>query len=143
MAAQVVRVFFYGSYINRRVLAEVGSRSDHWQHASLAGFDISIRPLANLVRSDRHRVYGILASSSHEELKRLYRHAREVLGGTYLPEAVLVETRGGAWQPALCYLAPEMAPAPTTSEYLDRIVHPAKEYGFPDWYTERLEGFRP
>jgi hypothetical protein len=31
----------------------------------------------------------------------------------------------------------------TSNDYIDRIVGPAKEYGFPDWYIARLESFRP
>jgi len=40
-------------------------------------------------------------------------------------------------RPALCYIAPSMDPKPATSDYIDRIVGPAKEYGFPVWYIER------
>jgi len=39
-----------------------------------------------------------------------------------------VSERGG-WRPA------ERA-------YVDRIVKPAREFGFPGWYVERLESFR-
>jgi cation transport regulator ChaC len=135
-------VFFYGSYMNLEVLKEVELIPGQIEVARLSGFDIAIRPLANLVRSDQHSVYGILATATHAELARLYAHAHDVLGGTYLPEAVLTQTRAGAWQPALCYIAPAMAPAPAANDYVDRIVEPAREHGFPDWYVARLNGFR-
>ena len=111
-------------------------------------FDVSfmiwvlIGPLANLVRSDRHSVYGILVTATHAELARLYDYARDQLGGTYLPEAVLAEA-GGRWRPALCYLAPRMEPGTPSNDYLDRIVVPARQHGFPAWYLARLEAFRP
>ena len=138
-----VWTFFYGSYINFDVLKEVGLSPGEYEVARLSGFDIQIQPLANLIKSDEHSVYGIVASATHEELGRLYQHAEHVLGGVYLPEAVLTETKDGKLRPALCYIAPSIEPKPAANEYIDRIVAPAKEYGFPAWYIERLESFRP
>jgi hypothetical protein len=138
-----VWAFFYGSYINLNVLNEVDFIPEQYEVAKLNGFDIQIQPLANLVRSDRQCVYGIVATATHAELKRLYAHAEHVLGGVYLPEAVLTETLDGGWRPALCYIAPSLDPKPAANDYIDRIVGPAQEYGFPAWYIERLESFRP
>jgi cation transport regulator ChaC len=137
-----VWVFFYGSYMNFEVLQQVNFVPDRWERARLAGFDIVICPRANLVRSERDCVYGIMATATHQELNRLYAHAREILGETYLPEAVLAETLDGKWRAALCYIAPEMEPRPAPNDYVDRIVEPAKGFGFPDWYITRLESFR-
>jgi hypothetical protein len=36
-----------------------------------------------------------------------------------------------------------MQPRQADSDYIDRIAGPAREYGFPAWYVERLENFRP
>ena len=135
--------FFYGSYINFDVLREVNFIPSKWEIARLTGFDIFIRPRANLLHSDRNSVYGILAIGTHAELSRLYAHARAVLGETYLPEAVLTETLDGKYKPALCYICPEMTPRPATNDYINRIVTPARKYGFPDWYIQHLESFRP
>jgi len=111
--------------------------------SKLSGFDIVIGPLANLVRSDQHCVYGILATGTHEELDRLYgRYVLDKLGAVYLPEAVLCEKGDGSLIPALCYINPEMEPAPTTDEYLNKITEPASAFGFPNWYIQRLEEFR-
>jgi hypothetical protein len=142
MAEPKVWVFFYGSYINRDVLREVGLVPERWEVARLHGFDIRIQPRANLVASDRHCVYGVLATATHAELDRLYAHARDVLGEVYLPEAVLVQTLAGLWRPALCYLCPEMAPRPAENAYVERILGPAREFDFPEWYLARLEVFR-
>jgi hypothetical protein len=142
MGEPKVWTFFYGSYINFRVLKEVDIVPDRWEVARLGGFDIRIQPRANLVRSDQHCVYGIVATATHQELGRLYAHAKNVLGETYLPEAVLVETLDGRWRPALCYLAPAMEPRPAANDYIDRIAGPAREFGFPEWYIGRIESFR-
>jgi hypothetical protein len=150
-----VWTFFYGSFINLDVLKQVDLAPERVEVARLGGFDIDIAPLANLVRSQRDCVWGILATASHAELARLYDYARDGLGGTYLPEAVLAESFGdppyrdkspargaGVWRPALCYIAPRIAPAPAADDYIDRIATPARDFGFPDWYVSRIESFR-
>jgi hypothetical protein len=137
-----VSVFFYGSYMNRAVLAEVGLTPATWEAASLPGFDIRIAPRANLIRAAGQVVFGVLATATHAELERLYAHARNIFGEAYLPEAVLVYTRAGTWQPALCYIASHMVEQPADPAYVERILQPARELGFPAWYLTRLESFR-
>lgn len=139
-AATQVRVFFYGSFINRQVLAEAGLRPERVETARLDGFDIRIGPLANLVRSEADSVYGIVCLTTQDQLARLYGQAWV---GTYLPEVVEVETESGETLPALCYVAPSPEPRPASDDYIDRIVRPARQCGFPAWYVERLESFRP
>ena len=141
--AAPVWVFFYGSYMNRAVLGEVGLVPEELEVGRLAGWDISIRPRANLVRNDTACVHGVLARATHEELARLYAHAHDVLGATYLPEAVIVQTRGGAWRAALCYVCHDMPPAAPEAAYVERIVDAACEHGLPPDYVARLERFRP
>lgn len=143
MTEPKVWTFFYGSFINLDVLGEVGLVPDAVEVARLPGFDIRIEPLANLVPSDQHCVYGVAATATHKELARLYAYAATALGGIYLPEAVLVETANGTFRPTLCYIAPAIEPRPATREYVERIIEPAREYGFPAWYLERLATFLP
>jgi hypothetical protein len=142
MAEPKVWVFFYGSYINFGVLRDVQLVPEQWEVARLDGFDVRIRPRANLVHSDQHCVYGVVATATHAELERLYAHARDVLGEVYLPEAVLVQTLAGLWRPALCYICPEMVSRPADNAYVERIAGPARDFGFPSWYVARLESFR-
>ncbi len=134
-----VRVFFYGSFIKKEVLAESGVIPDNVELGRVWGFDIRIQPLADLVRSDRHCVYGIVCEITHADLDKLY--GQEWVG-SYLPEAVLVETDQGRLLPALCYIAPPRSVEPARDDYIDRIVGPAREYGFPEWYIQRLESYR-
>jgi cation transport regulator ChaC len=143
MPAPKIWVFFYGSYMNPDVLHGLGLDPGTIERARLSGFDLVISPRANLVRSDQHAVYGVCAQATHEELERLYAHARTVLGEIYLPEPVVVELDHGSLRPALCYLCPEMAPGPADAAYVDRILAPAERFGFPPWYIERIRSFRP
>jgi hypothetical protein len=55
--------------------------SERHEVAKLSEFDIRIQPLANLVRSDQHCVYGIVAPATHNELRRVYDNAQTTLGG--------------------------------------------------------------
>lgn len=139
--ARQVWTFFYGSYINLEVLGEVDLVPQNWEVARLAGYDIRIQPRANLVRCDAGIVYGIVATATHDELARLYAHARDILGELYLPEPVLAETLDGKWRPALCYICPDMSPRPPDNAYIERILVPARSYGFPRWYVDRLQSF--
>jgi hypothetical protein len=140
MAAPTVWTFFYGSFMNLDVLKQGGYVPEQYEVAKLSGFDIRIQPLATLARSDQHCVYGIVALGTHEQLRRLYSQGWV---GMYLPEPVLVETLDGKLRAAFCYIAPTSESRPATNDYIDRIVGPAKHYGFPAWYIARLESFRP
>ena len=142
MTGSEIWTFFYGSYINLDVLKEVNYVPRKCEVARLPGHDITIEPLANLVCSERHSVYGIVATGTHDELARLYDHAENVLGGRYLPEAVLVQTKSDRWTPALCYIAPHLSREKATEDYVDRIVDSAREHGFPSWYIKKLESFK-
>ena len=142
MSEPRVRVFFYGSYMNRAVLREVDLVPTRFEAARLDGYDIRISPRANLIPSSERCVYGVIVEATHAELDRLYSHARDVLGETYLPHPVLAQTVTGAWLAALCYIAPFMETRPPESAYLDRILQPAREFGFPSWYVNHLEAQR-
>ncbi len=124
--------------MRREVMARGGFKPDHIEVVKLNGFDIHIDPHANISRSDRHAIYGVLVRATHEELARLYSMDGV---GVFLPEAVLVEARGGALRPALCYIPPARGDRPAEREYVERLLAVAREYGFPQWYIERLESF--
>jgi hypothetical protein len=142
MVEPKVWTFFYGSYMSRSVLRDVDFVPERLETARLSGFDIRIAPRANLIPSNEGPVYGVLAQATHAELGRLYAHAKDVLGETYLPHPVAVESLDGAWRAALCYIAASMEPRKADAAYVDRIVGPARELGFPEWYVARLESFR-
>ena len=84
----------------------MGLVPDQVEPARLPGFDIVVRPLANLVPSPEHEVCGIDIQATHVELTCLYNHAKDVLGDVYLPQAVLTHTlKKEKATPALCYIA--------------------------------------
>ena len=106
--------------------------------ARLNGFELSIRPRVNLMRSDRSCVYG-----ANEDLARLYSTLEELFGLKYFPEPVLAEAFDGTVRPVLCYIAPRMDDAPATIEYVDQLAEAARSVGLPEWCAEFVESFRP
>src|SRR5262249_3593682 len=118
MTEPAVWTFFYGSYMNFDVLREVNLAPAQHEVAQLDGFDIRMARRANLVRSDQSWVWGVPAPAAQAEPARLYAHAYDVLGETYLPEAVLARTRDGTSRPALCYICPHMEPRPADPAYV-------------------------
>ena len=137
-----VWVFFYGSYADRGVLAEVGIKLEEVEVAAVAGWDIVIRPRANLVRTEGLHVHGILTRATHDSELSALRARPRPLGEVYLPEAVLAETRNGAWRPALCYVATAMEPrAPRSPTSIASSTPPASTAAAD--YVARLEAFRP
>ena len=139
---RTVCTFFYGSYMNLDVLREVDIEPTDVEVARLDGFELTLGPLANLRRADGHASHGIIAGLTHAELDQLYAHAREVLGGVYLPEPVLVTTRAGEVRPALTYIADDLPDAPAKPDYVERILAPARELGLPADYLAFIESFR-
>lgn len=142
-AATRIWVFFYGSNINLDVLKAAGLEPAEWEVARAPGFDIYIAPTANLIHSDRHTVWGINVAATHAELAGLYtNYVQGTLGQTYLPEAILTVSADGKLRPAMTYISHDMVPGTADPAYLDRIVIPARQFGFPSWYLEKLEAYR-
>ncbi|MDJ0756288.1 MAG: gamma-glutamylcyclotransferase family protein [Ardenticatenaceae bacterium] len=143
MSQVQVDVFFYGSYINFDVLAEVHIDERPYQVAWLPNHKLVISPLANLVKDLSAVAFGIVTKLNHDELTRLYvDHAQDTLGGVYLPEAVVVYTDTQTMRPALTYISHDMAPAKPDPAYVDRIYRPAKAYSFPSSYLAHIASFR-
>ncbi|HEV3467864.1 MAG TPA: gamma-glutamylcyclotransferase family protein [Pyrinomonadaceae bacterium] len=141
MEERRVCVFFYGLYMDFEVLGRHGVSAERWEVASLAGYDFNVASWGHLVASDRGRVYGLNVAVTHQDLERLYGPSNTFLKLRYFPEPVLVETAGGQFVPALCYVAHERPEGPVNKDYVEGMIRLSKKYGFPEWYAERLAGF--
>jgi hypothetical protein len=138
-----VWVFFYGTFMNPDVLAEHGVIPTEVMAARLGGFELHVRPRANLTRPGRTFIYGALAAVTHDDLAKLYSNLEEVFGLKYLPEPVLAETLDGTLRPALCYITPHMSDAPAEREYIAQLAACVRAMGHPEWYAEYVESFYP
>ena len=143
MRARKVQVFFYGSFMSLQKLEKAGIAKRAFAPASLTGFELVINSLATLVDSGDGVVYGILANMTHNELLQLYKeHIATMTDASFLPEAVMVHTRGGKIVPALVYLSTEADTGTPDDGYIDDLVKDAGNYGFPKWYVNHIESFR-
>ena len=137
-------VFFFGAYINFSVLREVDLIPEEFRVATLSGYRLNIEPTATLSREPGSTVWGIMATATHEELRRLYvEHAKIFLGGDYFPRAVTVTDLNDNIIPALCYICDDMKAVPAGAEYIEQIARPAEEYGFPKDYVKMIRSFGP
>ena len=134
-----VWVFFYGTFMHPRVLAEHGVWAAEVVPARLGGFELHVGPRVNLARDERACVYGALAAVTHDDLTKLYTHLEERHGIKYLPEPVLAETLDGALRPALCYIAPRTGEGRPAREYVEQLAECVRELGLPEWYAARVE----
>jgi hypothetical protein len=126
-----VWVFFYGTFMSAGVLIEHGITPGHIIPARLNGFELSIRPRVNLMRSERSCVYGAMTEVTHD-LARLYSDLEAHFGLKYLPEPVLIEAFDGTVRPVLCYLAPHMDGAPATMNMLTNLLRQRGASVFPN-----------
>jgi hypothetical protein len=137
MAERGVKVFFYGSFMDRAILGARGYLPTDIEVARLSGFDIRFTPLATLLPAgSRTSVYGLLATATHAELERLY---GEGWVSSYRPEPVIVRTRAGKRVPALVYIAWGPTPPPPADSYVEHVLGPAREHRFPERYLKRIE----
>ena len=137
-------VFFFGAYINFSVLREVDLIPEEYRVATLSGYQLNVAPTATLTPKPGSSVWGIIATATHEELRRLYvDHAKIFLGGDYFPRAVTVTDFDNNIIPALCYICDDMKPRPAEADYIELIARPAEEFGFPKDYIQMIRGFGP
>jgi hypothetical protein len=141
MTEKRVRIFFYGTFMDSKVLAAHGINSPEVVPARLNGYELSIRPRVNLSRVDRSCVYGSIASATHNEIGILYDHLEKVFGLRYLPEAVLAEALDGTLRPVLCYIAPQMDDHVPEPDFIKQLAECVRGLGLPEWYALYVESF--
>ncbi len=130
-------VFFYGLFMDDRLLVSKGIHPTDIRPASVSGLALRIGARAALVAAPGHAVHGILMKLTHADLDRLY---AEPGVQVYRPEPVLAQARDGATVAALCYNLPE-APAPDqrNDEYVAKLRSLAQHLGLPDEYVASIK----
>jgi hypothetical protein len=134
-----VWVFFYGTIMNPVVMKDFGVIAGPVFPAKLSGFDITIRPRPNLVRSESSSVFGSIVNVAHEDLTTIYSGLERNFGIKYLPEAVLAVTLDGALRPALCYIVPDMVDAAPDPKFVKQLAQCVRTMGHPEWYAKHVE----
>jgi hypothetical protein len=143
MTEKRVRIFFYGTFMTRAVLAGHGIHVPTVVPAKLSGYKLSIRPRANLIKDDCSCSYGSITALTHDEISTLYQNLAVQFGLKYLPEALIAESLDGGFIPVLCYIAPQMEESPPPPEYVRQLASCVRELGLPEWYASYVESFAP
>jgi hypothetical protein len=135
--ARRVNVFFYGLFMNERVLQEKGINPVNRRLASVDNFSLVIGTRATLVPDEAGRVYGLLYSLTHSEVDALY---TEPSVSAYRPEAVLAELGDGEIAAALCFNLPVPPPPEERNpQYAAKLKELAARIGLPQDYVSRIQ----
>src|SRR5687767_7883644 len=126
-------VFFYGLFMDRELLRAKGLDPRDVEIAVVADFAVSIGQRAALVPADGARVYGVVMSLTHAELKRLY---AEPGLEAYQMQAVLAQLNNDDVVAALCYNLPQPpAASERNPDYAARLRAVAEKVGLPEDYV--------
>ena len=125
-------------------MQEMGIKRRAFAPAQITGYELVIGSSATLVDAGGGIVYGILANLTHTELSQVYESQTSSVGlAGYVPEPVLVQTRGGKIVASLTYIMPEVENGSPRAGYVEKILEAAKNYGFPAWYRAHIQRFLP
>lgn len=134
-----MRVFFYGLFMDERLLATKGIRPAGIEPGFVDGYGLRIGERATLVRDPDSRAYGVVMDIAPGEAAALY---AEDSVADYLPESLTVEVGGGARVEATCYILPAGKVTGTNKEYAAQLLDAATRLGFPDAYLEQIRQTR-
>jgi hypothetical protein len=131
-ASRLIRVFFYGLFMDQEILRAKGTHPQNVRLASVSGFALRIGQRATLLPRFDSRVHGVLVDLTHIEIDDLY---SEPSVRMYRPEAVIAETSDSTFIPALCFnLAELSASEEPNAEYVAKLRELAGRVGLPTEY---------
>ncbi len=136
MVQRLLDVFFYGLFMDQKLLSDKGVQASDLRLAVVSGFVLRIGARAALVPDSAGTVHGVVMKLSHFDLERLYSEPSLL---AYRPEPVLATLQSGAIIAALCFNLPE-APSPDerNPEYAEKLRILARRVGLPDAYVASI-----
>jgi hypothetical protein len=134
------KIFFYGLFMDRSLLAEKGLHPEIIGPAVLRDYRIHIGARATLLRSASSRAFGIVMELADEEARALY---SEPSVREYKPERVEVElVDTGEAVEADCYnLPPELGLTGTNPTYATELSRLLEALQFDSAYVEEIAAF--
>ncbi len=130
-----MRVFFYGLFMDERLLAAKGIRPTNIGVGFVNGYGLHIGERATLVHRLDSRAYGVVMDIAPGEATELY---AEDSVADYLPETVTVELMDGTQVEAACYNLPSAKITGTNKDYAESLLKVAKKLGLPDSYIDQI-----
>ncbi len=134
-----MRVFFYGLFMDERLLATKGIKPTNVSVGFVNGYGLHIGERATLVRRPNGRAYGVMMDIAPNEATELY---AEDSVADYLPEPVTVELMDGTEVEATCYNLPSAKVTGTNKDYAESLLKVASRLGFPDSYIDQIRQAR-
>ena len=134
-----MRVFFYGLFMDERLLATKGIKPTNISLGFVDGYGLRIGERATLVRRPNDRAYGAVMDIGPNEATALY---AEDSVADYLPEPVTVELMDGTEVEATCYNLPSAKVTGTNKDYAESLLEVASRLGFPDSYLDQIRQAR-
>jgi hypothetical protein len=130
-----VKVFFYGLFMDERLLASKGIEPSEVCPGFVEGYGLHIGKRATLVRRPGSRAYGVMMDIDPGEAAALY--AEESVAD-YLPEQVNVELMDSTQVEATCYNLPGDKVTGANKEYAKSLLDLATRLDFPDHYLDQI-----
>lgn len=134
-----MRVFFYGLFMDERLLATKGIKPTKISLGFVDGYGLRIGERATMVRRPNDRTYGAVMDIAPNEATALY---AEDSVADYLPEPVTVELMDGTEVEATCYNLPRASVTGTNQDYAESLLEVASRLGFPDSYLDQIRQAR-
>ena len=142
-----MRVFFYGLFMDERLLATKGIKPTNVSLGFVNGYGLHIGERATLwyavlmaARTEPYgRAYGAMMDVAPNEATELY---AEDSVADYLPEPVTVELMDGTEVEATCYNLPSAKVTGTNKDYAESLLKVASRLGFPDSYIDQIRQAR-
>ena len=131
-----MRIFFYGLFMDERLLATKGIQPSAVNPGFVDGYALRIGERATLVRRPDSRAYGAMMVITPSEATRLY--AEESVAD-YMPEPVIVELMDGTQVEATCYNLPRDKVAGTNKDYAEILLDLATRLNFPAAYLDEIK----
>ncbi len=130
-----MKVFFYGLFMDKGLLASQGITPSEAAVGYVDGFSLRIGERATLVRSERTRAYGVVLEMSAVEAEDLYSDGSVA---DYVPEPVTVHLTDGSQVEASCYNLSGDKITGTNKVYAEALLEIATELGFPESYLAEI-----
>ena len=130
-------VFFYGLFMDERLLAQQGLQPSNARFATLKGYRLRIAQRANLVEDKKATTCGVVIDLPPDDVLTLYSKPSV---SDYQPVSVCTRLEDDSEQPAICYLLPpEKSRQGSNPEYAKKLYQLARELHFPDNYLSEIQ----
>jgi hypothetical protein len=137
MSDRRIAVFFYGLFMDVRILNSKGLDPKNVVPASVPGFALRNGERATLVADSGSKAYGLLMYLTHDEVRKLY---SEESVRAYQPEAVMAVLADNSPVPALCFnLVTPPTPAEKNPGYAAKLRELAGRLRLPSDYVASIE----